>query len=238
MGTAKWNDKPNGDPNWTHVGSLGGLIVTSHDAPPFDANGLVYGLNPYAGSKRLIGGRGSGGDDEGLWIDQIQGYETSGLSWSHAGQTYPIIRCARIPYVIKARSGTRKKEYLDHLLVGYGNSNTSGVTVTGTIYSWNNLLTGNSGNGNIRELGTFLVEDLWPANADPPRAIQNWWKPSGTSTDPPTDYGYWITPYGTAVKWKFREILRDVYGSVRICVADQSRNLRYLFVGYEGGGGW
>jgi hypothetical protein len=233
MGRATWGSKPNADPDWAHVGSLGGLIITSEKPSYFDPIGPVYGLNPYLGSSRLVGG----GGDAGLWIDGIQGYG-KGVKFKQTqnGPEYDIVRSARIPYLIKSEQlKNRKKEYLDHILVGYASTKIDVPSGT-QLYGWSSLRTGGGGNGDIRELGTFLVEDLWPG-AVPPLAIPNWWR-RNLGQDPPADYGFLTGTYNVPREWPFREVTRIVYQSVRICVADEDSNVWYLLVGYEGGGGW
>jgi hypothetical protein len=228
MAAKKWDKKPPGDTQWERARSLGGYIATSFDED-FDEQNAIPGLNPYSGAMRLVGGADA---DEALWVDQIQGYRRPRMQWSHNSVPHTIERCARIPYLIKARDGAKKRAYLDHLLVGYSDSGTT-VPASTTLFDWTALYTGDAGAGDSRELGTFLLEDLWHSTTTPPKAIQYWWRP--VTADP---HGYDKVSYTTTPSWEFRDRSMPVFGSVRIRIADSSRRIWNLLVGYEGGGGW
>jgi hypothetical protein len=215
--------KPN-DATWHSAENLGWLTAASYTEMYRNVNGL----NVYRGSSRIIYGA-----DQGVWLDFLQGWQEANIEWRHNGTDYDIVRCARVPYLISPKSGKQKGSYLDHMLVGYANAQTT-VAAGGT-GTWDGQNTGGDQHGDSTEFGTFLLEDLWYSTASDPQWIDNWWKPYDAAS---ARYGYERRDDYRDVIWKFRGIDHKVFGSVRIAIADTNGHLWYLLVGYEGGGGW
>jgi hypothetical protein len=204
---------------------------------------ILFQFNPYPNALRLAsGGDATAGthDDEDYWLQITRGNEGPGMTWDHTplnGPTtsYGVRRAARIPYLVKGESGGH---FVDHLLVGY--SERELLHGTPQIYPWGGPATqGNSAKPkypNLADLGTFLIETLWPKDAGANKRVGGWDTAGG-------NYGYEESAvYGGSISpWAFRELDIKPEKSVKITVIGKKGGAltRWaLLIGYEGGGAW
>ena len=185
-------------------------------------------LNVYANAKRLTSGGAK--QDPDFWADSIRGWvPPARVSWKHHGTGYPIVRCARVPYIVQSRrigAGFPATESLDYLLVGY--TPVTGAALQG-VQAWDTR----QGGPSLSRLGKFLVEDLWPAQTGTASSVRDWDVPVAQTVE-----GFDKAGGPPDVAWPFREHAITPDDSVRITVTNDAAQRRYLLVGYEGGGGW
>lgn len=217
---------------------------------------ILFRLNPYPDALRLASGGptpiGNFHDDEDFWLQCVRGSQIGGVKWPHttinssSPDCFVITRAARIPYLAKNKSG---RYFLDHLLVGYSQDN---AVTSPLVHSWGGPATqGGSAQPrypNLAQLGTFLVEDLWPGSVGGAiQRVEGWNNPYHATTNP---YGYKESVlYGGTVQgctppvtgWEFREMRIKPEKSVVIFVVGEKAGVYTqwaLVVGYEGGGAW
>jgi hypothetical protein len=187
---------------------------------------ILVSLNTYPEATRFVSGKKK--HDDEFWADSIRGWEPSAsetINWRHANGDNKIVRCARVPYIVKTRrgSGFPGRYFLDHLLVGYTDPQSSASALA----AWKN-----DGPKPLRKLGEFLVEDLWPGQINTCRCVTGWNQPSSSAQHGYTSHGAPDAP------WRFRELEITPDATVRITVTSDVNERRYLLIGYEGGGGW
>jgi hypothetical protein len=193
------------------------------------AHRILFALNSYPGPMRLV--TGAPGQDDDFWVDSTRGWvPRSPVAWQHGSQNreYWIVRAARVPYLVQSRrpgGGGQPNQFLDHLLVGY--SDAAGPLAGGQ--AWNT----NAGPPALARLGTFLVEDLWPGASGTARAVPNWDQSITGQAE-----GWEKVPGPPSRPWVFREQTITPDETVRVTLASDTGERRYLLVGYEGGGGW
>jgi hypothetical protein len=223
-----WGNPPNDNAKATRVAYLAWLALIDQNYLP--------------GVERL-----TAGSDGDFWLQGIRG-STAVENWAFkkvpqgmpAPENYDVIRAARVPYVVQSKGRpTDTNRYLDHLLVGY-TAKISSLPANATTVAWQP----GGGSSDLQALGKFLTVSLCPVDAQHPitlLSIAGWEGPYDAMNNP---YGYFAPPapsYDERPEWKFRELTIRVDKVLRISVGaevDGARELRYLLVGYEGGGGW
>jgi hypothetical protein len=233
-------DNPPGPGNndWDKMASLAWLIIQEHVG-----QNNVQGKNPYKTARPLEDGSQNGE----LWRHTVQGSNIL-EGWKHDGNTYAVVRSARIPYLVHdtrsgagtiASNGNRKEWALEHLLAGIALPVPDPTVPTpANPLTWN--AGGPPGNSPLERLGQFLVEDLRPVDVAEMFRVAGWQNAIGE--DQPGSLPY-PNPNAAARFWNFRGAPHHVEKSLLVpmlakySVTNIFKN-RYLLVGYEGGAGW
>lgn len=190
------------------------------------AHQILVTLNTYPDATRLVAGKKK--DDEEFWADTTRGWQPGApVNWRHANHDNLIVRCARVPYIVRSRrgGGFPSRLFLDHILVGFTQPGGSAPAHASWVMD--------AGPPPLNRLGALLVEDLWPGPMNTCRCVDGWMQESAGP-----DHGYTKVGSPPDRDWKFREMSIRPDETVRITLTSDTNERRYLLVGYEGGGGW
>lgn len=216
---------PDADDEWESSGSLKGRL----------GHTIVVGYNPYNGLEPQAFKK---------WRRLAQSDTRETKCWFSTGEiTKPILKTIRFPYAIKDKViNSEREQVIEHLLVGYGEAETQPAQYYST--AWGAPTDGFT----LDKLGHFLVRSMQPTDTGTVAYSSRTSDVDGSTTwngtaesggnytagNPPTPYWYFR---GNRVT--LERIIRIPITITATPTTGTPTRLKYfIYVGYEGGGGY